>query len=199
MYRFSIFPLALFLWLDHTPVARALTTVPRAFDQLVNGADTVFKGTVSAKESRWIGQGAERHIVTLVTFQVHETYKGTPASAQTLRFFGGTVGRETMAVPDMPRFELGQEAVLFVVNNGRQFCPLVGIAQGRFQVVADAATGRERVWTNAGSPVVDPRQLGQSADAEPSRPKTAAESDAPAMTAEDFRSAILEKVAAQAR
>ena len=40
-----------------------------------------------------------------MTFRVEETYKGTPAAEQTLRFLGGTVGDQTMEVPDMPKFE----------------------------------------------------------------------------------------------
>ena len=196
MPRFALLVLTGLLALGGALPARALTTVARDFDQLVTRADTVFKGTVSAKTSRRTGEGADRHIVTLVTFQVEETYKGTAAPFQTLRFLGGTVGAETMEVPDLPRFEVGQKAVLFVVGNGKQFCPLVGVAQGRFQVVRDEATGRERVFTNEGSPVVSTSEIGKLDEAGGLRLRGDVQAAAPAMTTEDFRSEIAGKVAA---
>ena len=128
MKRFPILILGLCLLLGSAHPARAITVIARDFDQLVTRADTVFKGTVASKTSQWTGQETTRHIVTFVTFKVDETYKGAAAPGQTLRFLGGTVGNDTMEVPDMPQFEVGQKAVLFVVGNGKQFCPLVGVA-----------------------------------------------------------------------
>ena len=191
--------LALLLLLGGTDAARALTTIPRDFDELVARADTVFKGTVSAQTSQWVGQNENRHIVTFVTFQVEETYKGTPAGTQTLRFLGGTVGNDAMEVPDLPKFTVGQKAVLFVVNNGKQFCPLVGITQGRFRVVTEAATGRERVFTEDGSPVVNTAEIGKVDAAAAPRLKRDAGTGAAPITADDFRSQILGKVAALPR
>ena len=172
-----------------------MTVVTRDFDQLVARADTVFKGTVTGKRSEWTGEGSTRRIVTFVTFQVEETYKGPPAAEQTLRFLGGTVGNDTMDVPEMPRFEPGQKAVLFVVGNGKQFCPLVGVAQGRFHVVKDIDTGREHVLTNDGAPVVTTTEIGQLDAAGVPRLRSGVHTGAQAMAAEDFRAAILNKVA----
>lgn len=185
--------LALFL----LPVALgALTTVPRTFDELIGRADAAFKGTVTTVEPQWTGTGAARHIVTFVTFRVDETYKGDAANARTLRFFGGTVGGVTMEAPDMPRFAVGQVAVLFEVGNGRQFCPLVGAHQGRFHVARDGA-GVERVMTNDGSPVVDTAEIGQlEADGTPRSRRHLLAQEA-GMTLEDFRTEIRGKVAAQ--
>lgn len=197
--RFLILVLGLWLLLGGAGALSAITAVDRDFDQLVTRADTVFKGTVTAKSSRWIGERETRHIATFVTFRVEETYKGTPAAEQTLRFLGGTVGEETMEVPDMPRFEVGQGAVLFVVGNGRQFCPLVGIAQGRFHVRRDDASGREQVFTDAGAPVADTREIGRADATGVPRLHRDAHPGAPAMTSEDFKAEILAKVAALPR
>ncbi len=184
-----------FLLLTSPGAVNALTVIDRDFDGLVARADTVFKGTVTNKSAAWTGEGSTRHIVTFVTFQVEETYKGAPAAEQTLRFLGGTVGDDTLAVPDMPAFEAGQKAVLFVVGNGKQFCPLVGVAQGRFHVVRDEATGRERILTNDGYPVVSTTEIGQRDATGRPRLQRYAHTDARAMTTEDFRSEILGKVA----
>ncbi len=101
-----------------------------------------------------------------------------------------------MEVPEMPRFELGQKAVLFVVGNGKQFCPLVGVTQGRFHVVKDQTIGRERIFTDDRSPVVDTAELGQVDAAGMPLLKSDAHTDAQAMTMDSFRSEILGKVAA---
>ena len=177
------------------PAARALTVVPRSFDELVARADIVFKGTVVHVNPQWIGEGQSRRIVTFVTFQVDETYKGAPERNQTLRFLGGTVDGTTLEVPDMPVFAVGQRAVLFVTGNGRQYCPLVGVQQGRFHVSRDGA-GVERVTTNDGSPLVDTAELGQfDAEGKPTLHRYAA-LGRPGMTADSFKAEILGKVAA---
>lgn len=199
MKRFSPLALGLLLFFVGVSPARALTLIVRNFDELVTRADTVFKGTVTAMDSHWVGEGERRHIATFVTFRVEETYKGASVSEQTLRFFGGAVGDEAMDVPEMPKFAVGQTAVLFVVNNGKQFCPLVGIAQGRFHVVKDQATGRERIFTDDQSPVVNTTEIGQvDADGVP-RLRRYAHTSAQAMSAADFRAEILGKVAALPR
>ncbi len=199
MKRFFLFSLGLFLLLGGVGIAQAITTITRNFDQLVSRADTVFKGAVSAKTSQWIGEGTQRHIVTFVTFQVRETYKGAPAAVQTLRFLGGTVGDDTMTVPDMPQFTVGQTAVLFVVNNGKQFCPLVGVAQGRYHVTKDATTGNERIFTDDKLPVVNTTEIGQLDQAGVPRLQRYAHTNAEAITVEQFKSEILGKVAALPR
>lgn len=173
---------------------QAVTTIPRNFDQLVSRADAIFKGSVIDKTSRWTGEGATHHIVTLVTFQVEETYKGTPTPTQTLRFLGGTVGGDTLSVPEMPQFEVGQKAVLFVVDNGKLFCPLVGVAQGRFHVVVDAATHHERVLTDDFSPVVDTAEIGQFDAAGAPRLRRYLHTGTPALTVEEFGAKILGNV-----
>src|ERR1700731_4355828 len=69
----------------------ATTVIPPTFDQLVNDAETIFEGTVSAMHSEWAGQGSERHIVTYVTFKIEDPIKGALGAETTLRMFGGTI------------------------------------------------------------------------------------------------------------
>ncbi len=199
MKRLAHFTVGLLLILAGTGVVRALTVVPRTFDELIARADTVFKGAVVAKTSLWIGTGETRHIATRVTFHVDETYKGAAAPEQTLEFVGGTVGDATLEIPGVPRFEVGQAAVLFVVGNGTQFCPLVGIGQGRFHVVADQATSRERIFTDDGLPVARTADLGRFDAAGVALLKRSAEAGNVAMTTDDFKSEVLGKVAALGR
>jgi hypothetical protein len=162
----------------------ATTVIPPTFDQLVNQAQVIFRGTVTKISSEWIGEGAERHIVSYITFKVKDALKGSPGETYTMRTFGGTVDGETMTIGDGPTFEVGDEDFLFVENNGSQVVPLVGIMYGRFHV-RKGDSGREMVTTNENEPLRDVSGLGH--------PATAAETG-PGMTAAAFKAAIETKL-----
>jgi hypothetical protein len=142
--------------------ARGTTVVPPTFEELVSQAQEIFQGAVTDVRSEWAGAGADRHIVTYITFRVEERFKGSAEASYTIRLLGGTVGEETMLVTDAPKFEVGDRDILFVENNGSQFVPLVGIAHGRFRVDREQATGREVMMTNERKPVSDVSQLGRN-------------------------------------
>lgn len=163
---------------------RATTVIPPTFDQLVSEAELIFEGTVTDTRSEWTGQGAERHIVTYVTFRIEDAIKGVPGKSYTIRILGGTVDGETMEVTDTPKFKPGDHDILFVENNGRQFVPLVGIMHGRFHVQRDAG-GREIVAKDNGALLADVAKLGQDEKAAVT---------GPALSAADFKSAIRQRL-----
>lgn len=145
----------------------------------------IFEGAVADVRSNWTGEGAQRHIETLVTFAVKDSIKGNASGKVTLQMVGGTVGEETMEVTDAPKFKVGDHDILFVENNGTQFIPLVGIMHGRFRVQRDGS-GAEVVTTNEGAPLSDPAQLGKD-----DRASTAGRP----LSLQDFKSAIRTNVA----
>jgi hypothetical protein len=160
----------------------ATTVIPPSFDELVGEAQTIFQGTVTGVRSQWIGEGAQRHIVSYVTFRVDDAFKGNPGAQYTLRMLGGTVDGQTMEVTDAPKFKMGDRDVLFVENNGTQFVPLVGIMHGRFRVRKDAS-GRDVVHTNDDSPVASTDQVGKES-------VSAAAAAQQAMTVQQFKQAV---------
>jgi len=141
------------------------TVIPPTFDELINRAQVIFQGVVTDVRSQWVGEGAQRSIVSYVTFKVEDAMKGNPGSTYTMRMLGGTVGDQTMEVTDSPKFKVGNRDVLFVENNGSQFVPLVGIMHGRFRVEREQASGREVVTTNEGEPLSNVSQLGKNKQA----------------------------------
>lgn len=165
--------------------AHATTVIPPTFDQLVTDAEFIFEGTVTDVRSQWTGAGAERHIMTEVTFRIEDAIKGVPGKSYTVQMLGGTVGDETMAVSDAPRFKIGDRDILFVEHNGSQFIPLVGIMHGRFHVQTDAA-GRDVVANDNGAFLANVAKLGQDEKAAVT---------GPALSAADFKSAIRQKLA----
>lgn len=188
-----------------SPSARALTVETRDFEGLVGQAETIFHGTVVAQESLWRGEGAERHLVTQVTFQVSETYKGMAVPRQALEFLGGTREGRTLRVPGVPRFAVGESAILFVVGNGAQVCPLVGAFQGHFAVERDLASAETRVYGHDHRPVTDPAAIGRggaptvssdrSGSLTPrSRSDEARPTASPTLTAAEFGAAITRKL-----
>jgi hypothetical protein len=173
-------------------VARATTVIPPTFDELVARAELIFDGTVTDVKSQWVGEGAQRHIVSYVTVQVADPLKGSPGQSYTLRMLGGTVGEETMEVSDSPKFRVGDRDILFVENNGKQFIPLVGIMHGRFHVERDDATGAETVLTDGGRTISDVQTLGREEDGAGSKATTNAV-ERP-LDAEAFKAAIRSKL-----
>jgi hypothetical protein len=162
----------------------ATTVIPPTFNELVDEADAIFQGSVTSVKSEWVGEGAQRHIMTYVTFKVDQTIKGDVGSEYTLRMLGGTVDGETMAVSDAPKFEVGNKDILFVQNNGTQFIPLVGIMHGRFHVRTDQ-TGREVVAKNNGETLKSLAHVSA---------ETGAEENKPAMTADQFKAAVADRL-----
>jgi hypothetical protein len=161
------------------------TVIPPTFDELVSQAQVIFQGVVTDVRSQWVGEGAQRSIISYVTFKVEDAMKGNPGSTYTMRMLGGTVGDQTMDVTDTPKFKVGNRDVLFVENNGSQFVPLVGIMHGRFRVEREQASGREVVVTNGGEPLSNISQLGKN--------KQAA-SAGTALSIEEFKLAIHTKL-----
>ena len=141
------------------PSVPATTVIPPTFDQLVSQAEMIFQGTVTDLRPQWMGEGAERHIVTFVTFKIDDPIKGALNQSYTIRMFGGTLDGQTIEVTDAPRFKIGDRDILFVEHNGTQFVPLVGIMHGRFRVQSEAG-GRENVAKDNGAPLSDPAKLG---------------------------------------
>src|SRR4051812_37090207 len=79
-------------------VVRATTVIAPSFDQLVQQAQVIFQGSVSNVQSMWVGEGADRHIESDITFQVEDSVKGTAGQSYTVHMFGGTIGTEGMSI-----------------------------------------------------------------------------------------------------
>lgn len=112
-----------------------MTVADRDFSDLVAQAEQILVGTVAAIET---GENERGGAMTFVSFTELTVLKGNVAPPFVLQLHGGQVRNGLMMhVPDMPHFTTGETAVLFVRGNGRDFCPLVGVWQGRFRVTYD--------------------------------------------------------------
>lgn len=167
----------------------ATTVVPPTFEFLVGQAEFVVRarvGGVRCEESQYNGQAV---IHTYVTIDVLRALKGAPPQTMVLRVLGGSVGDRTLHVPGVPRFTPGETCLLFIENNGRQFCPLVAIMHGRYRIERRASDGVELVRRDNGAPLRSPADVSL-----PMGAPIPALAPGAAMTLVDFENAILNQL-----
>jgi hypothetical protein len=84
---------------------------------------------------------------TFVTYRVQDVIKGKVTDDYiTLRFIGG-LDRATLrflGMSEAPMFDVGDEDILFIKDNGSRQCPLVKGRQGRLRVI------KQQVYTDGG-------------------------------------------------
>src|SRR5450755_12874 len=105
--------LGLALWLAASPI-HATTVIPPTFDELVGKADYIVRAVVKSIDAELQTDGPHRHIVTHVELEVKEVIQGSPPQPLILHMLGGKLGGEEMVVEGTPKFQVGDEDILFV-------------------------------------------------------------------------------------
>ena len=132
---------------------RATTLARMSLDQLAAAADAVARVRCAGAESRW-ENGA---IWTVTTFDVVESMKGALPPQVTVRLPGGRVGHLTAAVDGTPKFNAGDEAVVFLERSRAGGFSVAGWVEGTFRITRDPRTGRETVTQDSSTfAVFDP-------------------------------------------
>ena len=186
---------ALLLALSLLPLHLLATTVLAPdFDSLVSQADYVVRATVVSKVSEWRVDGANRHIITKVKLDIHERIKGTPPSPLVLEVLGGKIGDLEMVVEGAPSFVVGDDEILFIHGNGRQFIPIVAIMYGQYLVMKDATSGQAVVHRSNGATLYNVQDVNQPMTAA----KAAASSGAAPVTATEFANRVRASLAQHA-
>ena len=131
----------------------ATTVLEKTFPDLVQEADTIAVGTVTAIESAWDAEKAAPF--TLITFSDLEVSKGAVDRTElTLHVLGGpTPDGMVMQIAGTPQFHLGDRVVVFVTGNETNAVPLVGLWQGVYRVTFDSEREIETIATHSGRPV----------------------------------------------
>ena len=118
------------------------TTLARlGLDQLAAAADNVARVRYASAESRW-ENGA---IWTVTTFDVVETMKGKLEPQVTVRLPGGRVGHLTAIVDGTPKFNSGDQAIVFLERSRSGGYSVAGWVEGTFRISRDPRTSRETV------------------------------------------------------
>jgi hypothetical protein len=119
--------------------ALASTAVQMDVPALTRAATDVVRGRVVSSTPAWTGD--HRRIVTRVTVQVVESWKGTAAGTLTVVQPGGEIDGIGQRVDGVAPLAGGDEVVLFLERSGPNH-RVVGLAQGVYRVSTDGATPR---------------------------------------------------------
>ncbi len=152
MTRFRLMLAALLAALA-VPAATATSVVPPEFPALVRDSDYVVRARVAHVAQEVQVRDGREVPFTLVTLEVLEVIAGTPPAPLVLRQLGGRTSDGELVVAGVPRFQVGDEDILFVSGNGRNFHPLTALGHGRYPVRFDKKLGREYVARANGVPL----------------------------------------------
>jgi hypothetical protein len=114
---------------------------PLSIPELTARAEWIVHGRVLSKTCQ---RDAAGRIYTAVELRIEEVWKGADlAAGQLLRVVhsGGTLGEERVAVSGQVAYEVNEEVVAFLRRNPRGEGVTIGLAQGKFRLEPDAATG----------------------------------------------------------
>jgi hypothetical protein len=100
-------------------------------------------GQVQDTRAHW--NDAHTKIVTDVIVSVNQSLKGNAAGLITLTQLGGEVDGVRYDVPGCPTFHKGESSLFFVWRDGAGRAQVNAMAQGKFDIRTDAATGARTV------------------------------------------------------
>jgi hypothetical protein len=132
---------AVFAALVACATARATTLMRLSLAEMARTAEVVVRARCVGNVTGWDAG----EIWTVTTFQIEETWKGAPPGLITVRLLGGRAGNLTSTVDGVPRFQAGEDVVLFLERAGRGNFSIVSWMQGTFRIRLERKTGEESV------------------------------------------------------
>ena len=121
-------------------LAASATVMPQTVEQLADRSTHVVRAVVVSRASA--REPGPAGIYTRTTLHIEESLKGRAPKTVVVRQAGGTIGAESVELPGDAAFVEGERVLAFLnCAPGRDFCALVGLAQGKFHLVADAKGG----------------------------------------------------------
>ena len=113
------------------------TVIKMDLPALVQESDSVVQGRVEEVYARWDVQ--LKTIFTYASVRVDDPLKGEPHQSVLIRQLGGKAGAMNMSIAGMPRFVRGEEVIVFLKSNPEGTYHVVGLGQGKYEIVNDFA------------------------------------------------------------
>lgn len=156
--------LASLLLVASAGVAWATTVLRFTTDELTDRADVVVHGQCVAARTRDTRDG----VVTDYDVRVSESLKGGAGAAFSFTTYGGVTETRGTFIPGAPTITQDEELVLFLDAPNKAGCRMfIGMAQGKFTVKEDEASGRKVASRNLeGLSFLDPA-TGEAVEAKP--------------------------------
>jgi len=117
----------------------ALTVVPATFEELVRESVSVVHGRVREVHGRWSAD--RRTIVSTVTLEVYDAFKGSDAGTATFVVPGGEAGGRRLVLPGAPVFRTGDEVIVFLRGDAPALPQPVGLSLGVYRVAHRGPAG----------------------------------------------------------
>jgi len=117
--------------------ARATTLLRMSVEEMARASQEIVRARCTGTATRWDAG----EIWTFAAFEVEETWRGPAAAQVTVRLLGGRAGDLTSRVSGVPRFQPGEEVVLFLERTPRGDFSVVSWEQGTFRVRRDRRGG----------------------------------------------------------
>src|SRR5262249_37672818 len=106
---------------------------------LTHESSDIVIGTVGEQQARW--NDAHTMILTDVVIHVSQSLKGAGGADLTLTQVGGELDGMRYSIPGSPVFRRNEEVLLFAWRDRLGRPQVDGLAQGKFEIERDAATG----------------------------------------------------------
>jgi len=130
-----------------TGAARATTIERMSIEKMSRTAKVIVRARCVGNSTREdVGE-----IWTITNFAVEQVWRGTASGQITVRLLGGRAGNLTSSVSGVPRFQAGEEVLLFLEPMSRGDFSVVSWEQGTFRLRRDPATGSESATQDTAS------------------------------------------------
>ena len=127
--------------------ASSTTLARMTLAQMSRAAEVIVRAQCQANATGWDAGD----IWTFTTFQVEEVWRGAAPAQISVRLLGGRSGNITSVVAGIPRFQAGEEVVLFLERTPRGDFSIVSWEQGTFRIRRDLRTGEESATQDTAS------------------------------------------------
>lgn len=146
--KFSVVAAFAFVLGARLPPNVSATTIARmSIEKMARTTPLIVRARCVGNSTRW----DSGEIWTFTNFQIEETWRGATAASIAVRLLGGRVGNLTSTVSGVPRFQPGEEVILFLEPTGRGDFSIVSWAQGTLRILRDPRTAQELVTQDSAS------------------------------------------------
>ena len=129
------------------------TMVPRlSLEEMVGRSELIVQGGCLRTWTAWDAQ--TRFVWTHNEIQVTDALKGGRSAVVVVSEPGGPLGEIEVSIEGMPRYQPGEEVVLFLYRTPIGFLRSRGLGQGKYKVQADALSGERRLQGELGGVAV---------------------------------------------
>lgn len=141
-------------------VVSATTVRSMNLTDMVRSAGMIVEGTVVSNQVIYTeGPNGPMNVRTLTTLDVSYTFKGEHVDQVVVTGMGGVVGDYSYNWPGVPRFQSGEQALLFLDRNPGGELTVTGLEQGRMSIVEKPGVGPVVTQSFDGLELVGARNL----------------------------------------